>query len=75
MTPYEQVNQRSYHRPVLPLGTPVYVRRSDALLRPKLDARWIPGLWLCRHAAGDEHIVITELGMITSRTCKPMPMD
>eukprot|EP00972_Heterocapsa_arctica_P066840 9863180-Heterocapsa_arctica.AAC.1 len=74
VTPYEQVNHRSYNRPVLPFGTLVCVRRPDALLKPKLEARWIYGLWLGRQVSGDEHIVITAQGMLTSRTCKPMPL-
>lgn len=72
-TPFEQVNQRSYQRPILPFGTPVWLRRPDALLQTKLELRWNAGLWLGRLALGDENIAITDQGIVVSRTCRPMP--
>ena len=72
-TPFEQVNQRIYQRPVLPFGTPVWLRRPDALLQTKLELHWNAGLWLGRLALGDENIAITDQGIIMSRTCRPMP--
>ena len=48
LTPFEQVQRRPYTSSLLPFGTAVLVRRADALKWPKLEARWLTGLWMGR---------------------------
>eukprot|EP00972_Heterocapsa_arctica_P108226 15937998-Heterocapsa_arctica.AAC.1 len=57
VTPFEHIQGRRYASPIHPFATPVMVRLPDALVQPKLDLRWVQGLWLGRKPETDEHIV------------------
>ena len=71
-TAYEAVHERPYLTPLFPFGAQVMMRMPEALKLPKLDNRWIGGIWLGRRLATDENIVGTPNGIFYSRTCKRM---
>ena len=72
-TPYERVTGRVYNGVVFTMLEPVMVRASDVEKRPKMDPRWIPGLWLGRSATSDEHLVGTPQGVMRGRSVRPLP--
>ena len=73
-TPFEQVPHRACTSRLLPFGTPVLVRRADALKWPKLEKRWLEGVWVGRRAESDEHVVATSDGLVAGRTCRVLPL-
>ena len=72
-TPFGQV-QRAYTSRLLPFGTPALVRRADALKWPKLEKRWLEGVWVGRRAVV-EHVVATSDGLVASRTCRVLALS
>ncbi|CAE8602804.1 unnamed protein product [Polarella glacialis] len=51
---------------------PVAARDPEALLNPKLEARWQSGLWLGRSALADDHVVGLAAGILRTRSVKPL---
>ena len=70
VTAFELVYKRAYRSVMYPFGAPVMIRLPTATHQPKLDARWLPGLWVGRQPASDEHLAITKEGLMASRSCK-----
>ena len=66
LTPWEAIYHRPFKSPMFPFTSPVLMRipgceKSGAL--PKLERRWIPGLWLGRQHASGEHIIAMRDGV------------
>eukprot|EP00972_Heterocapsa_arctica_P064914 9582623-Heterocapsa_arctica.AAC.1 len=56
LTPFEDQHQRAYRGIFFQWGQPVLARKPAALDQSKLEARWIPGVWLGRRASADDHM-------------------
>lgn len=72
-TPYEAVHGSPYTGVVHAFTEPVLIRRPGAE-QPfaRLDLRWSPGLWLGRQSSSGEHVVLTESGVVSGRSCRSM---
>ena len=73
--PYNRIHEKPYTGEVLLFGTPVLARYPKATELPKLDERFVQGLWLGKTATADEHIVGTRDGIMTTRTVKVVPVS
>ncbi|CAE8605354.1 unnamed protein product [Polarella glacialis] len=61
-----------YQGEVFRFTQPVAARDPEALLNPKLEARWQSGLWLGRSALADDHVVGLAGGILRTRSVKPL---
>jgi len=72
LTAFEEVQKRAYRGVVQAFASPVLGRRPQALELPKLERRWIPGLYLGKRTDSDECIIGSARGVFTTRSCKPL---
>ena len=76
LTPYEEVQGRRHRDPMFQFGQAVLVRTPRAKLQPKLEARFLPGLWLGKKAATGEHrVAIAGDRILCGRSCRPLAQD
>ncbi|CAE8636697.1 unnamed protein product, partial [Polarella glacialis] len=71
-TSYEALRGQPYQGEVFRFTQPVAARDPEALLNPKLEARWQSGLWLGRSALADDHVVGLAGGILRTRSVKPL---
>ena len=71
-TGFHRIFGHEYHHPIFRFAAPVLARSPEALDQPKLEARWLPGIWLGKDSRSDAHIVGCEVGVVLSRSARPM---
>ena len=71
-TPFAAVRGHVYHGQVMGFGDPVMIRVPDLKQIPKLEPRWIAGIWLGKTIDGDEHIAGTASGIRAGCSARPM---
>ena len=65
---------KPYTGEVLPFGEVVMCRvPHEGHMRHKLDAVWVKGAWAGRTEVSDEHIVLTDKGVVTTRSVRRLP--
>ena len=64
---------KPYRGVVQSFGAPVMLRRPGAE-RPqdRLEARWIPGIWLGKQSNSDDHIGLIKDALLVTRSCKSL---
>ena len=71
LTPFEDQMGHNYHGKLFQWGQPVLVRQPSALDLPKMDARWIAGIWMGRRPeAGDHMVAVGDGRILCGRSCR-----
>ena len=71
-TPFQRIHGRQYGAEIFNFTQPVVGRIAEALELPKLQARWMEGIWLGKSPDTDAHIIGTPKGIIGTRTCQTL---
>ena len=73
-TSFHAIYEKNFSGETLRFGQPVLAHWIDApTVLPKLQERWIQGVWLGKVHESDSHIVGTRHGIELVRTCKETP--
>ena len=71
VAPYEEVKKKVYDHFLMMRGEKVlWHRTTDGAVDSKLERRFLPGIWVGKLDATDEHLMLTEMGLRKSRTVK-----
>ena len=71
LTPFDDQMGHSYHGKLFQWGQSVLVRQPSALDQPKMDARWIAGIWMGRRPeAGDHMVAVGDGCILCGRSCR-----
>ena len=73
-TPYQIVHGHPYVTEVLEFGTLVLAKTRKSGEAGKMTDRWMNGVWVGKSATTDCHLVVTEHGVVLSRSVK-QPTD
>jgi hypothetical protein len=70
--PWTIIHGAQYDGQLMAFGQPCLARLTDALGIGRLEARWMPGVWLGRAAKNDCHVVLTANGIMEARSVKAL---
>ena len=74
-TGFERLRGKPYQGKTFNFSEPMMIRLPFALDIPKMEPRWVPGLWLGKVEESDSHIVGTKDGIVVGRSVRPVAQD
>ena len=69
-TPYHAARGKEYKSAVVQFAEAVHYRIADLLSQPKALPRWYKRIWVGKSEGSDEHLIMTDAGVITPKNVK-----